>query len=58
LMGFNPCNCALKIWESIKTPTFNNIVHLRVWGFIPSHSLALLGACNVPPGVPSWPATL
>ncbi len=38
-MGFDPCNRALKIWESIGTPTPTMGVHLRVWGFIPSHSL-------------------
>ncbi len=57
-MGFDPCNRTLKIRKSIVTPTPNMGVQLRVWGFIPSHSLALLGACNVPPGVPFWPATL
>jgi hypothetical protein len=38
-MGFDPCNCTLKIWESIWTPTPTMRVHLGVWGFIPSHSL-------------------
>jgi hypothetical protein len=57
-MGFDRCNCALKIWESIGTPTPNMGVHLRVWRFIPSHSLALLGAWNVTLELPSWLATL
>jgi hypothetical protein len=57
-MGFDPYNCALKIQESIGTPTPNMGVHLRVGGFIPSHSLALPRAYNVPPEVPSWSATL
>jgi hypothetical protein len=57
-MGFDPCNRTLKIQESIGTPTPNMGVHLRVWGFIPSHSLALPRACNVPPKVPSWLTTL
>jgi hypothetical protein len=57
-MDFDSCNCTLKIQESIGTPAPNMGVHLRMWGFIPSHSLALPGACNVPLEVPSWPATL
>ncbi len=38
-MGFDPCNYALKIRESIWTfiPTMG--VHLGVWGFISLHSL-------------------
>jgi hypothetical protein len=55
---FSPYNRAMKIRESIGTPTPNMGVHLRMWGFIPSLSSALPGACNVPPGVPSWLATL
>jgi hypothetical protein len=50
-MGFNPCNCALKIRESIETPTPKVGVPLGMWGSIPSHSLAL-------PGFPLWPTTL
>jgi hypothetical protein len=46
-MSFDPCNCPLKIQESIGTPTPKMKVHLGVWGFIPSHSFALLGAWNV-----------
>jgi hypothetical protein len=57
-MGFDPWNCALKIQESIGTPTPNMGIHLRVWGFIPSHSLALSGACDVTFRSFSWPATL
>jgi len=48
-MSFGPCNRPLKIWESIGTPTPKVRVHLGMWGFIPSHSLALLGAWNVTP---------
>jgi hypothetical protein len=33
-------------------------VHLGVWRFIPSHSLAFMGTWNVTPELPSWPATL
>jgi hypothetical protein len=57
-MGFEPYNHALKIQESIGTPIPTMGVHLGAWGFIPSHSLALSGAWNVTPGLPSWPATL
>jgi hypothetical protein len=57
-MGFDPYNCSLKIWESTKTPTPRVGAHLGVWGFIPSHSLALLGAWNVTPGLHTWPAPL
>ncbi len=57
-MGFDSCNCTLKIRESIGTPTPMLGVHLGMWGFIPSHSLALPGACNIILGLPSWPTTL
>jgi hypothetical protein len=56
-MGFDPCNRALKIRESIGTPIPNMGVHLGVWGFIPSHSFALPRACNVTRMLPSWLAT-
>jgi hypothetical protein len=46
-MKFDPWNCPLKIQKSTKTPTPKMGVHLRVWGFIPSHSFALLGAWYV-----------
>jgi hypothetical protein len=58
LMGFNPCNRTLKIWESIGIPTPNMGIHLGVWGFIPSHSFALLRPCNVIFGLSSWLANL
>ncbi len=58
LMGFEPCNCSLKIWESIATPTLKMGAHLGVWGFVPSRSPALPGAWNVTLGLPSWPAPL
>jgi len=54
LMGFNPCNRSLKIRESTETPTPKVGTHLGVWGFIPSHSLAILKAWNVNPKLPSW----
>jgi hypothetical protein len=38
LMSFDLCNCPLKIWKSIKTPTPKVGVHLGVWRFIPSLS--------------------
>jgi len=57
-MGFNPYNCSLKIWESIKTPTPKVGVHFGVWGFIPSHSPTLLKTWDVTPKLPSWPTPL
>ncbi len=41
-MGFDPCNCSLKIQEFIGTPTPKVGAHLGVWGFIPSQCDALL----------------
>jgi hypothetical protein len=38
-MGFDLWNYAMKIQESIWTPTPTMGVHLRVWRFIPSHYL-------------------
>jgi len=55
-MGFDPCNHSLKIWESTETPTPKVGAHLGVWGFILSHYLAFLGAWNMTPGLPFWPA--
>jgi len=43
LMGFDPYNHSLKIRESIEIPTPQVGVTLGVWGFILSHSPALLG---------------
>jgi hypothetical protein len=40
-MGFDPFNHFLKTQESIKTPTPKVEAHLGMWGFIPSHSLAV-----------------
>jgi len=40
-MNFDSCNFPLKIRESIGTLTPKMGAHLGVWGFIPSHSLAL-----------------
>ncbi len=37
-MGYDPCNCFLKIRESIGTLTPKVGTHLGVWRFIPSHS--------------------
>ncbi len=48
---FYPCNHPLKIQESIGTSTPKMGAHLGVWGFIPSHSLALPGAWNVTIGL-------
>jgi hypothetical protein len=57
-MSFDPYNRSLKIRKSIGTPTPKVGVPLGVWGFIPSHSFTLLGAWNVTPEFPSWPAPL
>ncbi len=57
-MGFDPYNCALKIWESIWDSNSHNGSSL---GSVRVHSLTLftvLGACDVTPGSPSWPTTL
>jgi hypothetical protein len=49
-MSFDPYNHPLKIRKSIGTPIPKVGAHLGVWGFIPLHSLALMGAWNVIPG--------
>ncbi len=57
-MGFDPYNCALKIWESFWD---SNSQHGSSLGSVRVHALtlfALLGACEVSPMSPSWPATL
>ncbi len=41
-MIFNPWNCSLKNWESIKTLIPKVGAHLRVCGFIPSHFLIIM----------------
>jgi hypothetical protein len=53
-MGFDPCNCALKVWES-------NSQHGSSLGSVRVHSLtlfALLGACDLTLKFFFWPATL
>jgi len=50
-MGFDPCNCSLKIQKSIGTPTPKVGAHLGMWRFSPSHSPTLLKARNVTPGL-------
>jgi hypothetical protein len=57
-MAFDPYNCSLKVWESIRTLTPKVRTHLGVWGFIPSHSPTFPGAWNVTPRLPSWHAPL
>jgi hypothetical protein len=60
-MGFDPCNSAMKIRESIRDSNAHNGSSL---GNVRVHSLtffalfALPGACDVTPGPPSWPTTL
>jgi hypothetical protein len=46
-MSFDPYNRPLQIWESIGIQIPKMRAHLGVWGFIPSHFLALSGARNV-----------
>ncbi len=52
-MGFDPYNCFLKIWESIRTPTPKVGAHLKAF-----ENLTLPGAWDVTLGLPSWPAPL
>jgi hypothetical protein len=60
-MGFDPYNCALKIWESIWDSNSYNGSSL---GSVRVHSLtlftlfALPRACDVTPMPPFWPTTL
>jgi hypothetical protein len=57
-IGFDPCNCTLKIRESIWD---SNSQHGSSLGSVRVHSLtlfALLGACDVTHGSFSWPVTL
>jgi hypothetical protein len=58
LMSFNPCNCSLKIWESIGTLTPKMGTHLEVCGFTPSHLPILPRTWNVILGLHSWPTPL
>jgi hypothetical protein len=57
-LSFDLCNCLLKIWKSIRTPTPKVGVHLGVWRFIPLHTPTFSGAWDVILRIPSWPATL
>jgi hypothetical protein len=57
-IGFDLCNHSLKIQESIGTLIPKMGAHLGMWGFIPSHFPTFIGAWNVTPGLPSWPAPL
>jgi hypothetical protein len=57
-MGFDPCNCAVKIREFIWN---SNPEHGSSLRSVRVHSLKLFafsGACDVTPGSPSWFATL
>jgi hypothetical protein len=57
-MGFDPCNCALKIQESFWD---SNSQHRSSFGSVRIHALTLFAfprACEVTPGSPSWPVTL
>jgi len=57
-MNLGPCNCSLKIWESIGSPTPKVGTHLGVCGFMPSHLPPLLRTWNVIIGFHSWPTPL
>jgi len=46
-LRFDASNCSLKFWESTGTPSPKVGVALGVWGFTPSHFLALLGVGDV-----------
>ncbi len=55
MMGFDPCNCALKSWEFIWDSNSHNG---SSFGRVKVHSFthfALLGACDVTPGLPLGP---
>jgi hypothetical protein len=57
-MGFDLCNHALKIWESIWNSNSHNG---SSFGSVRVHSLTLVafpGACDVIPKPPFWPTTL
>ncbi len=54
-IGFDPCNCSLKIWESIRTSIPKVEAHLGAWRFIPSHSPTFPGAWNATFELHSWP---
>jgi hypothetical protein len=57
-MSFDPCNCPLKIWRSIRSTIPKVGVHLGVWWFIPSHFPTLPGGWNVTPGLHFLPTPL
>jgi hypothetical protein len=46
-LSFDPSNCSLKFWKSIKTPSPKVGVTLGVWELTPSHFPTLLGICDV-----------
>jgi hypothetical protein len=57
-MGFDPYNRALKIRESI---WYSNSHNGNALGNVKVHAFTLFAlpkACDVTPGLPSWPATL
>jgi hypothetical protein len=57
-MNFNPYNRCMKIRKSIRTLIPKMGLHLGMWGFIPSHSLAFPGIWNVIHGLHFWLASL
>jgi hypothetical protein len=54
-LSFDPSNRSMKFRESTGTPSPKVGVALGVWGFTPSHFLALPGVCDVTPGLPLGP---
>ncbi len=58
-MGFNPLQLLSKnlgVHGDSNSQSWSSF--LRVWGFIPSHSLTFPKTWDVIPGLPSWPAPL
>jgi hypothetical protein len=57
-ISFDPYNCLLKIQEFVNILIPKVGVHLKMWGFIPSHFPTLPGAWNVTPRLHSLPTPL
>jgi len=57
-LSFDPWNRSLNIWESIGSRTSMWKFPWECEGSIPSHVIALPGACGMIPMLPFWPATL
>jgi hypothetical protein len=60
-MGFDPCNCTMKIQKSIwdfNSHNGSSLRSVRVHSFTLFALFALPGSCDVTLGPPSWPSTL